>query len=496
MALTKVSYSMIDGASANINDFGAVGNGIVDDTAAIQTAFDWLGGGAYRTLVGGAGRTYKISDTIVITGSYIQFDGCNCRFTSVINANPAPPAFSIDDAQGPFISLSNFTLGVDTASGKGHGIAIIGSGLLPNNITIDNVKIFFQVGNGKNYAGSSMLAYAVYAYQTQNLTIANCNFQNDSAGVYIDGGFKIDLLNTIVDLDGNSYGAYLTGAENVKIRGCTFNGCGSASGQAGVFFNNIIYFVLEDSRIKGGLGSLIAAGDTATRGAYIQRNQLEHYSTTDVAVKITTAVINADIRDNVLKFIPDTGTSQTGGIVISDVSGGGVISSAGVIANNYLYVVGANTLTDGIKLDSTLNSVRNWKIVSNSVGAQTSADTVSAVITNGINLAGNGLNNTVDSNTLGCASSGSVTNGIVVGSGQTLTLLTNNRALFTVGTLITDNGVATQNYSYVTSIPTTGTWVRGNIAWDINPSSGGYIGWVCTASGTPGTWKTFGAISA
>ena len=36
----------------------------------------------------------------------------------------------------------------------------------------------------------------------------------------------------------------------------------------------------------------------------------------------------------------------------------------------------------------------------------------------------------------------------------------------------------------------------GNIsALIINPSGSGYIGSVCTTSGAPGTWKTFGAIS-
>ena len=40
MSLTKVTYSMIDGAAANVKDFGAVGNGTTDDTEAIQAAID------------------------------------------------------------------------------------------------------------------------------------------------------------------------------------------------------------------------------------------------------------------------------------------------------------------------------------------------------------------------------------------------------------------------------------------------------------------------
>lgn len=44
--------------------------------------------------------------------------------------------------------------------------------------------------------------------------------------------------------------------------------------------------------------------------------------------------------------------------------------------------------------------------------------------------------------------------------------------------------------------PTTGTWSQGDRVYDTTPSAGGKMGWVCTAGGTPGTWKTFGDITA
>lgn len=43
--------------------------------------------------------------------------------------------------------------------------------------------------------------------------------------------------------------------------------------------------------------------------------------------------------------------------------------------------------------------------------------------------------------------------------------------------------------------PTTGTWGLGDIAWEDTPTSGGYVGYVCTAAGTPGTWRGFGLIA-
>lgn len=45
-----------------------------------------------------------------------------------------------------------------------------------------------------------------------------------------------------------------------------------------------------------------------------------------------------------------------------------------------------------------------------------------------------------------------------------------------------------------TAAPTEGTWLRGDICWNQNPTLGGYIGWVCTSQGTPGTWRPFGLI--
>ena len=44
--------------------------------------------------------------------------------------------------------------------------------------------------------------------------------------------------------------------------------------------------------------------------------------------------------------------------------------------------------------------------------------------------------------------------------------------------------------------PGSGTWARGDVIYDTTPSASGFIGWVCVTAGTPGTWKTFGAISA
>lgn len=50
--------------------------------------------------------------------------------------------------------------------------------------------------------------------------------------------------------------------------------------------------------------------------------------------------------------------------------------------------------------------------------------------------------------------------------------------------------------NWAAAAPTTGTYNIGDIVYNSAPAASGTIGWVCVATGTPGTWKTFGAISA
>lgn len=72
MSLTKVSYAMINGDPASVLDFGATGDGVADDTAAIQAAID-----ASEAVYFPAG-TYRVTAPIVQTQRNTLFgDGKN-----------------------------------------------------------------------------------------------------------------------------------------------------------------------------------------------------------------------------------------------------------------------------------------------------------------------------------------------------------------------------------------------------------------------------------
>ena len=106
MSLTKATYSMILGAPANVLDYGAVGNGVADDTVAIQAAINanpgkiiFIPKGSYKfsqlsissngtTLMGEAmlgGTTFIPTQT---TGNDVVFNGCQHSQIQNVNFRP------------------------------------------------------------------------------------------------------------------------------------------------------------------------------------------------------------------------------------------------------------------------------------------------------------------------------------------------------------------------------------------------------------------------
>lgn len=58
------------------------------------------------------------------------------------------------------------------------------------------------------------------------------------------------------------------------------------------------------------------------------------------------------------------------------------------------------------------------------------------------------------------------------------------------------SGATTMRWEFGTAAPASGTWTRGSLVWNSEPSAAGVPGWVCTAGGTPGTWKAMAALAA
>lgn len=93
MSLTKVSFSMIDGAVANVLDYGAVGNGVADDSAAIQAAV-----ASGKTVYFPDGN-YLVATTVNVTtvAQSFYFDGTVIRAATMVAGDYVFYATGIDN---------------------------------------------------------------------------------------------------------------------------------------------------------------------------------------------------------------------------------------------------------------------------------------------------------------------------------------------------------------------------------------------------------------
>lgn len=201
MPLTKATYSMIDGSPVNVLDFGAVGDGVADDTAAIQAAIDSITKGEVYFPAG----TYKVTATIDITKNGIHLLGSGSWATEIrMTANA--PAIAIAGSVSNVIngtSVRNMTVrGGGQSNLLAHGISYAWA----NTCYIEDVVLFscrhalhFEhnwqtaLNNIRVYgAGSDQSYIGVYMAETTALNVDNAINANN---VYVQQtsnvGFRI-----------------------------------------------------------------------------------------------------------------------------------------------------------------------------------------------------------------------------------------------------------------------------------------------------------------
>lgn len=175
MALTKASFSMIANAPINLLDYGAVGNGIVDDTVTIQAAVTAARaqGGESRKLYWPRG-TYLITNTIVLgTNQYIEFDpGVTINFVPVDPLNT--PLFVAANQSEVYLNGNGATLigtrGTVAGQGSGNAIELYGT----DNATVRNFVIKDFATDGIIIWGDVTGSGPCIDVLIENCTVENC----------------------------------------------------------------------------------------------------------------------------------------------------------------------------------------------------------------------------------------------------------------------------------------------------------------------------------
>ena len=145
MALTKATYSMINGAPANVLDYGADPTGVADSTAAFEAAL------AASSCVYAPSGTYLVSRAIRLTGGKRLFgDGKTVSNLKRTNTTPetinGASVVSIIYTSSRYNSVENIGLIGDRAGGavvaSVDGIYFGDLTELTNNSSFSNVRVF------------------------------------------------------------------------------------------------------------------------------------------------------------------------------------------------------------------------------------------------------------------------------------------------------------------------------------------------------------------
>lgn len=514
--------------TVNVRDYGAKGDGTTDDTAALQAAHN---SGAAEVFY--PAGTYKISGTITVA-SRQRTRG----HLATIQATTSAPFFNLP-ASGTRIKFQGLEL-VGTMPANNIGTTQLQVGIDSMNATVDTPITHLAIEDCifDKVQGTAIRLNFVQHFKIRNNVLTNYGY----AGIgclsvrwgLIEGN---DLTGTgnLPSYSVNSYGVYVSASESVQVGTATnpksqdvmirgnfvtnqrWEALDTHVGERISFVNNTVRDCLGVgiSCIYNDTGALSTAPhpqnallsprDILIEGNTITYSIIDETSTAMSAGivcrgSVSTDTVNKErctaiVRGNIVKRYGRKDLSATGGILLG--GGTGMVVAGNAILECRVNAINVTDCRETVIDGNTF--VDTWSPTSNATAIY---------IVRSLEPA---MELTVSNNRY-------IRGSLVVGTDLPTGALVNSRAIH--GTNETTITVYESNNSWGggaptfatqarqttkpggrqqvngTAAPTTGTWLVGDEVRNTTPTAGGVMGWICVSGGTPGTWKSFGAISA
>lgn len=464
----------------SVLEYGAVGDGVSDDTTPIQNAIAATPNGG--TLVFDPGKTYKITATLnITTGMHIEglgvvFKAGIAGLDKVFSADGAISNLHIrnivfdQDLKGRtvinFKNISDFSV---TGCKFSHYTADYGTSTTESAIRLTACRrgeisknTFYQFGNQYDETTATLNRAITIQNdgvlgESESIIVRGNHFKDVNQGIVVNSGVQHIISNNV--FDGQTDNSIYAFGNGLVITGNSFRNRSDEtlviSGKNYVITGNTFFDVKNK----------LVAFNGATESVVFADNTIDNNVTSTVSIanlfatRSSYTVTDLSIENNVFKV-----ATNPNNFPYFDFSG--VVDNISVIRNTFRL---ANS--NGQKIFNFTGPSVNGVFSRNTVVCTTATalflDTGTGTDASGLTVEQTSLTNAryfvAKSN---------------LSSGQRIQV---NAGPYATGRPIVRS-------LYATEIPTIGTWGRGDTLWNETPSIGSPLGWVCVAGGTPGTW--------
>ena len=540
----------------SVNDFGAVGDGVTDDTSAIQAALN-EGSTSKRLIEIPSGYSFRFTDNLTIP-SDTGFCGTGELYADYTNSFGEVVVSTTGGSAGTQTLMTADTFADDTTitvasvSGISAGSYIlVGStrfnSRYPKQIfKVVSVNAITKVITLSSASGCEYLVsengFVKPLTMISNVTVRDVTFRcspTSNFGEFFNAAYVVNLLvENVKILNHKSQEGIGGGITNSAAGGIGAQYCFNATLQ-----NNTLYG--NDSFSPG--ASAVSA--ISTQKALIQGNKSNNYAfgvglyqlyqgimTNNNSVGIAlsgnrgikvSAAVNCLVDSNIASNfdsgikVEDVSYSTFTNNVLSNMGVGGptgiainhatnqALTSAlyNVFDGNLIYGAGIGVLTDvytvGIVISNNVFKTLSSRAMILETASLVIGNQISGFVTYGIGFAqnsviANNIINTQDAATPCLRPLGSFqrsNTASIVGNNASANPLATGYATEFGFCSFSANNIKDQPVTvYRTAAPTTDSWIVGDLAINSVPSIGAPKSWVCTVAGTPGTWVSTGNL--